>query len=419
MRKFILVLLVLGVCGYFVYRLWEEVGTGEAAGPRGRRGDASVAIEVAPVTRGPIRDVRVFTGTLQPRARFLFAPKIGGRLESMAVNIGDPVAPGQLIARIDDEEYRQQVNQARAALEVAEATMEQQATALDLARREMKRVEALRDKQIASEAEWDQAEGRYKAEAAKLKVAEAQAAERRSALRTAEVHLSYARVHAPAAGEDAADRQWFVEERYVDEGALLVPNAPLASVVALSHLTAVIHVIERDYPALAEGLTVAVATDAYPDRSFPGVVTRIAPVLREASRQARVEIQVPNPELLLRPGMFIRAHMEFARREDARLVPRSALVKREGADGVFVVDAGDAGDEGGDAGPVARFVPVRVGIRDTASVEILEPALAGPVVTLGQHMLAEGTKVILPAADGPSTAADASPAGARGGGGAR
>lgn len=398
MRTAVIAILAAGLIGLFAWRLAESFGEqNDGKGPAGRGGRAVVPVETALPRRAEIRDVRVFTGTLKPRARYYFAPKIGGRLESLAVNIGDPVKAGQLIARLDDEEHVQQVNQARAALDVAEAAVEQQATQLELARREMERTRALWERKVTSEAEWDKAEAKYKAQAAQLKLAEAQMAEKRSALKAAEIRLGYTRIYAP---EEPAGGAWRVEDRYVDAGAMLAANAPLVSVVDLKSLTAVIHVIERDYPAIAEGLSVEVGTDAFPGKTFEGKVIRIAPVLREASRQARIEIEVPNEALRLRPGMFIRARMEFDRHKNALLVPRTALVKRDGAEGVFVVTDGDA--------PAARFVSVTPGIRSADSVEILQPNLTDPVVTLGQHLLADGSLVLPVEANAAEGDADAS-----------
>ena len=85
-------------------------------------------------------------------------------------------------------------------------------------------------------------------------------------------------------------------------------NAPIVSILDIHSLTAVIHVIERDYSKVRVGQKVIVTTDAFPGSTFTGKIVRIAPLLKETSRQARVEIEVPNRDRLLKPGMFIRSH---------------------------------------------------------------------------------------------------------------
>jgi multidrug efflux pump subunit AcrA (membrane-fusion protein) len=116
-------------------------------------------------------------------------------------------------------------------------------------------------------------------------------------------------------------------------------------------------------------------------------VARVAPVLREGSRQARIEIEVHNEATLLKPGMFIRAEVDYARHENAVLAPVTALMTRQGRPGVFLADAVEK---------KAQFVPVTVGIVQGAKAEIVEPALSGLVVTLGQHLLTTGAEIVLP-----------------------
>ena len=379
MKKLALVIIFVAIGAGIAWRLLNPAqGNG-----RGGKPDKSAAVTVvaAPIRTGTIRDARLFTGTLQPRARYVIAPKIAGRVETLSVNIGDAVAPEQAIATLDDEEYVQNVAQARAALAVAEATVEQQSTARTLAEREMQRARTLRDKLIASEAEWDTAEAEFKAKEAQYKVAIAQRDEKKSALKAAEVRLSYARIIMPT---DPEKGNWFVEDRFVDVGAMLAANTPIVSVVDLASVTAVINVIERDYPTMKPGLAVSIITDAFPNDIFSGTITRVAPALKEASRQARVEIEIPNTRHLLRPGMFIRAEIEFARHDGARIVPRAALVKQNGQDHIFRLDA---------AGAKALKTPVVTGILTAEDAEVLEPTVDGMVITLGQHLVSDGAAV--------------------------
>jgi multidrug efflux pump subunit AcrA (membrane-fusion protein) len=85
--------------------------------------------------------------------------------------------------------------------------------------------------------------------------------------------------------------------------------------------------------------------------------------------------------------MFVRVEIEFERRDQVTVVPTAALVKRAKQQGVFVVDEAELR---------ARFVPVTTGIVNGTQAEIVEPSLTGQVVTLGQHLLVDGAKVIIP-----------------------
>lgn len=383
MKKLLFILILLGIVALTGWAIRRRLAASGDSQGRQRR-TVAVAVEVAPVQKTSIKDVGSFTGSLLPKSQFLLAPKIGGRLKQVMVNVGGLVKRDQLIARLDDEEYVQQVEEAQAELQVAEANVEACASALEAAKREFDRVKALREKKIASESELDAAEADFKACQAKHKVALAQVAQRAAALKAARIRLSYATVRA---SWEKGDERRVVGERFVDEGALLKANEPIVSILETHSLTAVIHVIERDYPEAKIGQEVIVATDAYPGRTFTGRIVRIAPLLKESSRQGQVEVEIPNPDRLLKPGMFIRARIEFARHKDATVVPVEALAKRNGTQGVFLADV---------KARTAHFVPVTVGIIDGELAEVLKPALSGQVVTLGQHLLEDGSPITLP-----------------------
>ncbi|MBN1807854.1 MAG: efflux RND transporter periplasmic adaptor subunit [Planctomycetes bacterium] len=375
----------LALMGWFVYT--TSIQRPATNGPPGLRGKGmAVAVETTPVERRTVRRIGYFTGSLSARSRFIVAPKVSGRLEKVTVDIGDSVQPGQLIARLEDDEYVQQVEQARAELAVANANVAESKSAQDMALRELDRVKALYAKKMAAETELDVAEARNTAAGANYKVALAEVARREAAFKTAEVRLAYTRVNAVW---DSAGGARVVGERFVDEGAMLAPNTPIVSILDNSVLLAVIDVIERDYPLVKLGQKAAVTTDGYPGQEFNGGIARIAPLLKEASRQARVEIEIPNSDGLLKPGMFVRVRIEFDRHEDAVAVPMAALARRDGRQGVFLVDADEM---------KANFVPVMLGITDGDAAEVLDPPISGRVVTLGQHLLEDGAAVRIPEA---------------------
>jgi RND family efflux transporter MFP subunit len=374
------VLFGLGLVGWQIYsRLAAQQNLTDA-----RRPNAPVAVEITPVQQTTIRDQGWFTGSLLPLSDFVLAPKIGGRVEQILVRIGDRVEGGQLAAIIDDAELRQEVIQAQAELEVARATLTERRNTLEKARREFERTVVLRQKKIASESQLDAAESEFKTQQAMVQVATAQLAQKEAALATIKVRLSYAQIQVPA---NHAAGYLVVGERYVDEGAMLAPNTPIASILDISTLIGVIHVIERDYPKIRPGLAAEVFTDAYPGQVFKGRVVRIAPLLKEKSREARVEIEVPNISRDLKPGMFVRVELLFAEHKDATVVPAGAVVKRNGQQGVFVADR---------TSRTARFVPVTLGIANQALAEVVAPPLSGVVVTLGQHLLEDGAAILLP-----------------------
>ena len=383
MKKFFTIVIAIAGIGFLSWQIYEKT-SGSKEGFGSRRGNPAVAVETAPIQKESIKDVGRFTGSLSPQSEFMVAPKIAGRLEKILVDIGDVVTADQLVAVLDDEEYQQQVYQAVAELEVARANLVEVKITSENAKREYERTVALRQKKIASESQLDAAESEYKTQQAKLQVANAQVSQKQAALNMAKVRLSYTRIRVPP---NHASQQRVVGERFVDEGSMLAPNTPIVSILDIGTLIGVINVIERDYPKIKPGLPAVINTDAFPGQTFSGKVIRIAPLLMEKAREARVEIEIPNQRMLLKPGMFVRVQMEFELHENATVIPQSAVVKRDGSQGVFVVDRQEK---------KARFIPVTLGIVNEARAEILKPELSGEVVTLGQHLLEDGANIILP-----------------------
>ena len=393
-NKVILIVVACVVIGLIGWKVIETI-LKSSQGSGLRRTAAAVAVEIEAVRKATIRDSGNFTGTLAPKSQYVVAPKISGRLERLLVDIGDRVERNQLIAVLDDEEYSQQVRQAEADLLVAQANLEESKSSLDLAKRELDRVEELHKRGISADSELDAAKGTNATQEARYKVAQAQVANREAALEAAKVRLSYTKI--TVSWEEGANTR-VVGERFVHQGAMLTPNAQILSILEIDPLLAIIHITDKDYFRLKTGQSALISSDAFPDQTATGEIVRIAPLLKETSREARVEIEFSNPEGLFKPGMFINVQIEFATHEEATVVPVSSVVKRDIRQGVFLADMENS---------VALFVPVEVGITTSELAEIVEPSdFSGYVVSLGQHLLADGSPIILPESFSSQDSAD-------------
>ena len=380
----IIIAVVIAVVGFFGWRVYRSVFAANKI-PGMSQSGISIAVEIAPVERSSIKDMGQFYGTLIPKSQFTVAPKISGKLNQLLIDIGDPVRRGQLVAVLEDEEYQQQAIQAEADLRVARANLEEAKSSLEVFKRALERARTLHQKGIQSDSQLDAVVAQYNAQESRCKVTVAQLANKEAALEASRVRLSYTRIK--TSWEKGSDIR-YVGERFVDAGAMLSPNTPILSIIDLQPLTAVIHVTDKDYFRLKTGQKTTITSSAFLEKTFSGQVVRIAPLLKETSRQARVEIEIQNPEGILKPGMFINAQIEFARREKATIVPYSALVDRSDQRGIFLADTENK---------KAYFQPVTVGIIEGERVEILEPSqISGYVVTLGHHLLEDGSSIILP-----------------------
>ncbi len=385
MKKLIILVIVLGIVGYGSWIAYQKIKASES--PAGmRRGDMTVPVEIQPVVKDTIQDIGIFTGSLTPKSQFSVAPKVSGWLKELLVDVGDTITRNQVIAVLDDAEYTQQVEQSKAELQVTKANAQNSVSELELAKREYERVKALRDKQIASASELDGAEASFNSAKTRLDVSNAQVEQKAAALKAAELKLSYTKVQAFWESDDPNATR-VVGERFVDVGTLLQVNQPIVSILENDLLVAVIFVVEKDYSKIKINQSAIIDTDAFPGMTFTGKIVRIAPLLIESSRQARVEIEIPNPKQLLKPGMFVRTNLLFATHENAILIPRAAVVRRNDTEGVFTVDT---------VQKKVSFIPVTTGIVNNDVAEILKPELSGFVATLGNHMLEDGSAVTLP-----------------------
>ena len=371
----------IGAASVFgIFLLWRIfsliIGGGRESGQSLR---PPVAVEVDYVSYGGIREMQQLTGSVYPQYQYIIAPKVSGRILQIRKRIGDRVSSGELVAVIDDAEYQQAVFESEANLKIAQASLTESHSQFELATQEKERAEQLQAKGIASPSELDAAVTNYTAQKARYVLAQAQVEQREAALKSARIRLGYTRLTASKPG--------FIGERFVDEGALLAPNTAVASVVGIDSVIIRTTVIERDYSRIQIGQEASVAVDAFQSRQFSGIVSRIAPMLQEASRVAQMEVEVHNDSLLLKPGMFARVEVVTAEKDSTQIVPATAVVSRNGESGIFTVDQKEK---------TAIYTPVKTGIAALDRVEILSPRLRGPVVTLGQHLLDDGSPILLP-----------------------
>lgn len=379
----IVVLVAAGLLARQVVRRAQEVSAQiETTGPERR----PAPVEVAPIERGPIVLRRTFSGALEASSRIVVATKVGGLVERVGADLGDLVRRDEVVVWVDDDEAEQAVAQAEAELEVARANLVEAESALEIAARELTRIESLQSSGITSESQYDTAKASELARRARVLVTRAQVTRSEAALETTRIRLAYTQVAATWSGE--IDTR-VVAERFVDEGDTVTPNAPLLAIVALDPIIAVVFVPERDYASLSVGQPIEVTTQGVPDARFAGRIERIAPVFRESTRQARVELAIPNPDQRLKPGMFVRATIELARIAEAVIVPEAALTERGGRSGLFVLTPDGAS---------VRWRPVTVGVREGARMQVEGEGLEGLVVTLGQELVDDGAPIVVPEA---------------------
>lgn len=397
MRKIVIVALVVAaaVAAAFYVGLFSRERTASAQGPGGQRAAGTqghrpagggppgpggfgggggarppITVELGKVSRGTIGAELTVVGNLIGQSTVEVVPKTGGRLVSVNVRLGDSVVQGRQVAKIEDREIVEQVNQAEASHQVAQATIRQREADLSLASTSLERSRNLFGRQLLPKQTLEDAEARYQAANAQLDLARAQLAQSEARLQELKINLAYTSVTSPVTG--------FVAKRHVDPGAWVSQSAPIVSVVAIGTLRLVANVVERDLRFVTIGDPAAVEVDAYPGEKFPGRIGHVAPVLDPATRTAEMEVEVPNRDNRLKPGMYARVDLTVDERKNALVLPRTALVDYEGRRGVWRLNEANK----------ARFVPVEVGLEASEQVEIESGLSEGDaVVTTGAASL--------------------------------
>ena len=383
---------------------------GGGAGGRGGSARPPMPVEFAAVTRGPVAERVTIVGNLIGAATVEAVPRVNGRLQAVHVKLGDSVRRGQAIAKVEDREIREQVNQAEAAFKVSAATIRQREADLKLAQTNLERNRTLVERQLLPRQTYDDTEARHQAALAQLDLARAQFEQSKSRLDELKINLGNTVISSPVDG--------FVGKRYLDPGASVSPNVPVASIVDIRTVRMVANVVEKDVKRLTVGMPANVEVDAFPGEKFIGRLARIAPVFDPQTRTAEMEIEVPNRGYRLKPGMYARVDLTVESRENALTVPSTAVVDLQGKTGVFVASGGGA-PPGGAAPPqgaqptpmTAKFQPVEIGIRQAEQVEITAGVTAGTrVITTGATALKDGDRIVA-ATPGQSGAAPARPQG--------
>ncbi|HEX5757941.1 MAG TPA: efflux RND transporter periplasmic adaptor subunit, partial [Thermoanaerobaculia bacterium] len=306
-------------------------GPGGLAGMAGMGGGFGPAtVETAPVRRGPFEIWGEWVGTLKARAQADLYAKTAGQIVQVLVDTGDPVRKGQVLARIDAAQEREQLDQLSAAVAMAQATLAQRRAASEIARTTAQRTESLYQQQLVALQQQEAAQADLKGAQAQVEVARAAVEQARANLSAGRVQLEQTLVVAPFSG--------WVGKRHLDLGAFAAGNQPVFTLVDVSTIETTVPLTEKDAARVRVGQAAVVTVDALGGAQFQGRVARIASLFDPRTNTAEAEVEVANADGRLKPGMFANVAVALATAPDALLVPRAALVQEERATYVFTVE---------------------------------------------------------------------------------
>ncbi len=380
----VVVLAVAG--GYVVYSRTASdppAATSGGGGGGGRGGFGGprlpMTVELAPVSRSDMTEELTVVGNLIGAATVEAVPKVSGRLDEVAVRLGDRVTRGQTLAKIEDQEIQEQVKQAQAAYDVAAATIRQREASLRLAQTNLERSQNLFNRQLIPKQTFDDTDANYQAAVAQLDLAKAQFSQAQARLDELKINLANTVIVSPVSG--------FIGKRALDSGAWVTPNSSFISVVDITTVRLVANIVEKDLRRISQGQSADVAVDAYPGEKFEGHIAHVAPVLDPSTRTAQIEIEINNPTFRLKPGMYAKVNFLVEQHPHTLVVPANALVNVDGKRGVFQPSG---------EGDVAAFHAVDIGLLNQTQAEVTSGLAEGDqVITTGAAGLRQGDKIVL------------------------
>jgi HlyD family secretion protein len=296
---------------------------GVAAYYRGNGSADAPKLTTTPVSRGPVVQAVEATGTLEAVTTVDVGTQVSGTIKALYADYNSQVRKGQVIAQLEPSLFATQVEQARATVQRLEAEVDSAKVHVDDTRVKLRRAHELSAKQLIPATDLETAEANARQAEASLKAAQAQLVQGRASLRNNEVNLGHTTIKAPIDG--------IVISRNVDVGQTVAASmsAPILFVLAqdLRQMQVNARVDESDIGRIQAGLQVEFHVDAHPDETFTGTVkqVRLEPVVEQNVVSYVTVIDVPNPELKLKPGMTANVTIEIARADEVLRVPNAAL----------------------------------------------------------------------------------------------
>lgn len=302
------------------------------------------------------------------------------------LDVGDYVQRGQLIVELESSSFREAVARAEAAWQVTQAQLRAKLAELDQAQKELDRQVRLGRSGVVTTQQREEAEATVAIATAQVELERASVSQADSDRTQARIALEETKILAGQSGH--------VAERFVGVGDLANPADPLLRIVNIETVQTVVRVAERDYPRVQVGQEASISVDAWPGRTFRGTVVRKSPVLDPETRTGELQVEIPNPDATLRPGMHARVFIVLERRTNVPVVPLAALTGPVESPELFVV-----------RGTPAKTwqVSITTGISDGDVIEVLSGLEPGDrVVTLGNRIVSDGQEVTVVDATAPA-----------------
>ena len=356
------------------------------------RGPKPVEVQTAIVQRADLQAKVTANGKVQAQRKVDISATIPGQITHLAVREGDRVTKGQFLLQIDPVSPRATARSSEASMQALLREVDSARATLAQARLDIVRAEANFQARIIPEMEVQRARTAVATAEAGLSASERRVEQARAMLEGAQDNLSKTVVRSPIDGIVTAKR---VEEGEVAVvGVLNQPGTVLLTISDMSVVEAEVEVDETSIPSVKVGQEARIRIDAYPNRTFTGIVTEVgnSPILNAtgSASQAikfRVKIQIKDPPPDVKPGLSVQADILTGFRPQALVVPIQALVVRDierkpgqapklgeprDEEGVYLMEDGKA-----------RFQAIKTGLLGELSIEVVSGLRGGETIIMG------------------------------------
>ncbi|MGF7493401.1 efflux RND transporter periplasmic adaptor subunit [Campylobacter concisus] len=387
--KILIILLILGVGGYFVYDKFFNIK------------DEKVEFITKKAKKGSFSKKVDATGEIFATELIDVGAQVSGQIKKLYVKLGDQIKKGDMIASIDSSTQQNSIDNKEAQLAIYKAQFESAKVALNIAKTQFDRENALFSKNATSKQEFESAKNTYSANSAKIKELEAQIKQTNIELSTAKINLGYTKITAPRDGT--------VVSVQVEEGQTVNANQTTPTIVNiadLSHVKMKMQIAEGDITKIKVGTPVEYSILSEPTKKFQTTVSSIDPGLTtlsdgsygssssskssyssSSSSSSAVyyyaQSIVDNKDGILRIGMTTQNELLITNVEDAIIVPSIGIKKDENGTFVYVLKDGK---------PVKTAV--KTGIKDNLDTQIISGINEGDEIITSQGSSSEIAKMI-------------------------
>lgn len=362
-----------------------------SANERGR-GGYTPTVEVIETVIGSLPLEERLTGVVRARNQSDVYPEITAPIREILVSSGEQVSKGQPLVKLRDTEARERLIQAEAGLRISDAQVRQAEANVQRLEARLNRIETLSVRNLESELEVEQLRAEVESARAGLELTKAQRSQASSVVEERKNELDNTIIKSPIDG--------FVGTRAVEVGQLVTPNTRLFEVGDTRRMSIRISLTERMLSYIAPGQTVNISSNAFGGEVIQTELTRISPFLNPVTNSTEAEIELDNPDGLLRAGMFVTVDVLYGESDQAVLIPNNSLFTNpnDGRRGVYVASRSglseiDLGEQSISSiiGPTGvDFVPINIVAQGREVTGVTGIEAGDLVVTIGQNLLASG-----------------------------